>query len=156
MKISTKGLTLIKQEEAFAAHLYHCPAGKPTIGYGHVVQASEPRLLAAGRVLSEAEASKLLEQDVNQKYGAHVASRLTRTVTQNQFDALVSLCYNIGTGGFDKSSVLRLANTGSTSTEAICAAFGLWNKFTNPKTKQLEVSNGLTVRRAREAALYLS
>jgi lysozyme len=156
MQISEKGLKLIKKEEAFAPRLYHCPAGKPTIGYGHVVQANEPRLLDAGRVLTEAEASALLLQDVSKKYGAHVAKRLTRPVTQNQFDALVSFCFNVGTGGFDQSSVLRLANAGSTSTEGICQAFGLWNKFTNPKTGKKEVSNGLTVRRAREAALYLS
>lgn len=154
MQISAKGLALIKKEEAFKPRRYLCAAGKPTIGYGHVILPSEPHLNTA--TLSEPEASALLLQDVGRKYGAHVASRLTRAVTQNQFDALVSLCFNIGTGGFDQSSVLRLADAGSTSTEAICAAFGLWNKVTNPNTKKKEVSNGLTVRRAREAALYLS
>ena len=154
MQISEKGLSLIKKEEKFMAKRYLCPAGKPTIGYGHVILASEPHLNTA--TLTEAQASELLVKDVARQYGAHVASHLTRAVTQNQFDAMVSLTYNIGTGGFDKSSVLRLANAGSTSTEAICQAFGLWNKVTNPKTKKLEVSNGLTVRRAREAALYLS
>jgi lysozyme len=154
MQISEKGLSLIKKEEKFMAKRYLCPAGKPTIGYGHVILASEAHLNTA--TLTEAQASELLVKDVARQYGAHVASRLTRAVTQNQFDAMVSLTYNIGTGGFDKSSVLRLANAGSTSHEAICQAFGLWNKVTNPKTKTLEVSNGLTVRRAREAALYLS
>jgi lysozyme len=156
MRISAKGLYLIKKEEAFASRLYHCPAGKPTIGYGHVVQANEPRLLDAGRVLTEREASDMLEKDVSQKYGAHVAKSLTRAVTQNQFDAMVSLCFNIGTGGFSQSSVLRLANAGSTDKVALTAAFGAWNKFTNPKTKRKEVSKGLTKRRATEAALYLS
>lgn len=156
MKISAKGLALIKKEEAFAPRLYHCQAGKPTIGYGHVVQVNEPRLLDEGRVLTEAEASAMLQADVDKKYGAHVAKRLTRAVTQNQFDALVSFCFNVGTGGFDQSSVLRLANAGSNSTVDICTAFSLWNKVTNPKTKQKEVSNGLTVRRAREASLYLA
>jgi lysozyme len=154
MQISEKGLSLIKKEERFMARKYLCPAGKPTIGYGHVILPSEAHLNTA--TLTEAQASELLVKDVARQYGAHVASRLTRAVTQNQFDALVSLTYNIGTGGFDKSSVLRLANAGNTSHEAICQAFGLWNKVTNPKTKKLEVSNGLTVRRAREAALYLS
>ena len=154
MQISEKGLALIKKEEKFVARRYLCPAGKPTIGYGHVILASEPHLNTA--TLTEPQASALLVQDVARQYGAHVAGRLQRPVTQNQFDAMVSLTYNIGTGGFDKSSVLRLANAGSTSHEAICQAFGLWNKVTNPKTKKLEVSNGLTVRRAREAALYLS
>ncbi len=154
MQISEKGLSLIKKEEAFKSRRYLCAAGKPTIGYGHVIQASEAHLHTA--TLTEPEASKLLVQDVNKQYGAHVAKRLTRAVTQNQFDAMVSLCFNIGTGGFDKSSVLRLANAGNTSTEAVCAAFGLWNKVTNPETQKKEVSKGLTVRRAREAALYLA
>jgi GH24 family phage-related lysozyme (muramidase) len=69
---------------------------------------------------------------------------------------MVSLCFNIGTGGFDKSSVLRLTNAGDTSHEAICQAFGLWVKVTNTRTGAKENPTGLTVRRAREAALYLS
>jgi lysozyme len=154
MQISENGLKLIKKEEAFKPRKYLCPAKKPTIGYGHVILPNEAHLHTA--TLTEAQANALLLQDVSKKYGAHVASRLTRDVTQNQFDALVSFCFNVGTGGFDKSSVLRLANAGSTSTEAICQAFGLWNKITNPKTGAKEIANGLTVRRAREAALYLS
>jgi lysozyme len=154
MKISEKGLTLIKKEEAFKAKRYLCAAGKPTIGYGHVILPAEARYHTA--TLTEAEASTLLQADVDKKYGAHVAKGLTRAVTQNQFDALVSLCFNIGTGGFSQSSVLRLANAGSTDKAAITAAFGAWNKVTNPKTQVKEANKGLTVRRGREAALYLS
>jgi lysozyme len=154
MKISQAGLALIKREERFMARRYLCAAGKPTIGYGHVIQAGEQHYNTA--TLTEAQASTLLEQDIARQYGAHVASKLTRAVTQHMFDAMVSLTYNIGTGGFDQSSVLRFANAGNTSTEAICAAFGAWNKVTNPRTGKKEVNNGLTVRRAREAALYLS
>ena len=130
MKISDAGLALIKREEAFRASWYRCEAGRPTIGYGHVIQASEQRYYSAK--LTEAEASALLRQDVDKQYGAHVASRLHRDVTQHQFDALVSLCYNIGTGGFDQSSVLALANAGTTSANVIKRAFGLWNKVTDP------------------------
>lgn len=154
MNISERGLALIKKEEAFVPHRYLCAAGKPTIGYGHVIQQGEEHYNTA--TLTEPEASALLLRDVSRQYGAHVASRLKRAVTQNQFDAMVSLCFNIGTGGFDQSSVLRLANAGSTDKVAITAAFGAWNKVTNPKTKLKEVSKGLTVRRAHEAALYLS
>lgn len=154
MKISAKGLALIKQEERFMPRRYLCSAGKPTIGYGHVILPTEPHLHTA--TLTEPEASKLLEKDVAQLYGAHVARRLKRVATQNQFDALVSFTYNVGTGGFDQSSVLRLANAGSTDKVALTAAFGAWNKVTNPQTKLKEVSKGLTKRRATEAALYLS
>lgn len=154
MRISAVGLALIKQEERFMARRYLCPAGKPTIGYGHVIVAGEERYNTA--VLTEAQASALLQQDVDKKYGAHVASRVHRDVTQNQFDALVSFCFNIGTGGFDQSSVLALANAGATSPDVLKRAFGLWNKVTNPNTKVKEVNKGLVARRAREAALYLA
>ena len=153
MQISQAGLALIKREERFMPRRYLCAAGKPTIGYGHVIQPSEGRYNTA--TLSEAEASALLLQDVSQQYGAHVASRVHRDVSQNQFDALVSLCFNIGTGGFDQSSVLALANAGTTSPDVIRRAFGLWNKVTNPKTKVKLPNADLTIRRAREAALYL-
>ncbi|MDO7885377.1 lysozyme [Hymenobacter cheonanensis] len=154
MRTSAKGLALIKEQEGFRARRYLCAAGKPTIGYGHVIQANEAHYNTA--VLTEAQASALLQQDVDRKYGAHVAGRVHRDVTQNQFDALVSLCYNIGTGGFDQSSVLALANAGATDHRVIVTAFGLWNKVTDPQTKVKRVSAGLTARRAREAALYIS
>jgi lysozyme len=154
MRVSAVGLALIKQEERFMARRYLCPAGKPTIGYGHVIQAHEAHLNTA--TLTEAQASALLQQDVDKQYGAHVDKRVDRDVTQNQFDAMVSLCFNIGTTGFDQSSVLALANAGTTSPDVIKRAFGLWNKVTNPRTKVKEINKGLTLRRAREAALYLS
>ncbi|WP_210521890.1 lysozyme [Hymenobacter terricola] len=153
MKISPAGLALIKREEQFMARKYYCAAGKATIGYGHVIlHGEEPYLYQS---LTEAEASALLQRDVDSTYGAHVAKRLLRPVTQNQFDAMVSFCFNVGTGGFDQSSVLRLANAGSTDRAAITAAFTAWNKVTNPQTKLKEANKGLTLRRGREAALYL-
>lgn len=152
MEISATGLALIKREEAFRGTWYRCAAGRPTIGYGHVIQPGEERFYRAH--LTEAEASELLRQDVARQYGAHVAARLLRPVTQNQFDAMVSLCFNIGTGGFDKSSVLTLTNHGGASPAAIAAAFGLWNKIT--QGGQHVVSPALTARRRREAALYLA
>ncbi|MGI4762608.1 MAG: lysozyme [Janthinobacterium lividum] len=154
MTISDAGLALIKREEQFRATWYRCEAGRPTIGYGHVIVAGEERYYKAR--LTEGEATELLRRDVARQYGAHVTSRVHRDVTQHQFDAMVSLCFNIGTGGFDKSSVLALTNAGASSPAVIKASFGLWNKVTDPNTKVKRVSAGLTARRAREAALYLS
>lgn len=134
--------------------MYRCIAGRPTIGYGHVIQPGEERYTTGA--LTEREASALLQADVDRNYGAHVAARLLRHVTQNQFDAMVSLCFNIGTGGFDQSSVLALTNAATTSPDVIKRAFGLWNKYTDPKTRQRLVSTDLVARRGREAALYLS
>jgi GH24 family phage-related lysozyme (muramidase) len=62
------------------ARRYLCPAGKPTIGYGHVIQDHEAHLNTA--TLTQAQASALLQQDVDKQYGAHVAKRVHRDVTQ--------------------------------------------------------------------------
>ena len=75
------------------------------------------------------------------------ANRNLHTMTQCQFDACVSLCYNIGEGAFNKSSVVRLHNEGKYGDAA--QAFMLWNKAAG------KVSRGLQARRAKESALYL-
>ena len=67
--------------------------------------------------------------------------------TQNQFDAMVSLCYNIGAGNFRKSTVLREHRSANYSQAA--KAFLMWNKAGG------KVLNGLVARREAEKALYL-
>jgi lysozyme len=67
---------------------------------------------------------------------------------------MASLAYNIGLEAFAKSTVLKRHNAGDR--QAAARAFALWNKARNPNTGQLEVLDGLTARRAREAALYLT
>lgn len=151
MQISSAGLDLIKREEKFMPRRYYCEAKRPTIGYGHVILPTEQHLNT--ETLTEAEASEMLRKDVAAKYGAHVSNSLKRVPTQNQFDAMVSLCFNIGTGGFSQSSVLRMFNAGVTDATAYRTAFGAWNKITLKGQKV--VSKGLTLRRGREAALFL-
>lgn len=75
-------------------------------------------------------------------YERAVTNHLIVDVTQYQFDALVSLCYNIGTGGFSNSTLVRKINQ-QTSADEIEAAFLMWNK---PKE--------ILSRRKREANLY--
>lgn len=154
MEIGTAGLNLIKAEEGFMPRMYKCAAGKDTIGYGHVILPSEPHLRTA--VLTQAQALDLLKKDITARYGAAVAKACTRKPTQNQFDAMVSLAFNIGTAGFAKSSVLRLHNAGTATAAMMKMAFGAWNKVTNPKTGVKAANAVLTRRRATEAALYLS
>lgn len=153
MEIGTAGLNLIKSEEGYMPKMYKCAAGKDTIGYGHVILPSEPHLRTA--LLTPAEALALLKTDIQAKYGKSVFAACTRKPTQNQFDAMVSLAFNIGTAGFAKSTVCRLHNAGSTDAAAIKLAFGAWNKVTNPKTKIKAANAVLTRRRATEATLYL-
>jgi GH24 family phage-related lysozyme (muramidase) len=72
----------------------------------------------------------------------------TAPTTQNQFDAMVALAYNIGMSAFAGSSVLRFHKLGKY--ESAADSFKLWNKAKGV------ILNGLTKRRAAEAALYLS
>ena len=116
-------------------------SGAPwTVGYG------ETKGVDQYSRMSELEASIQLTREV-EAYGAKVLEACTLPPNQNQLDAMTSLEYNIGVEGFRKSSVLKAHNRGDFLSAS--RAFGLWNKA------QGVVSNGLTSRRASEAAWYL-
>jgi lysozyme len=91
--------------------------------------------------ITEREAEDILTRDLF-KYEQGVTTALTRRPTQPQFDAMVSLCYNIGPGAFRKSSALRLFNQGDKTKAA--NALLLWNKAGG------KVLKGLTRRREAE------
>ena len=140
MKTSQTGLDLIKGSEGCRLKSYRCQAGILTIGYGH----TGPDVFE-GQEITQEEADTLLRLDLARFEAA--ANRNLHTMTQCQFDACVSLCYNIGEGAFNKSSVVRLHNEGKYGDAA--QAFMLWNKAAG------KVSRGLQARRAKESALYL-
>jgi lysozyme len=149
MKVSQRGLDLIKEFEGFRGKAYLCPAGVPTIGWGTtkgVTKADVDR----GRTITKAQAEKLLRADLV-GYEDGVDAALTIPPNQHQFDACVSMAYNIGVAGFRTSSVCKAHNRGDF--QAASRAFGLWNKAT-VNGKKIELP-GLTRRRAAEAALYL-
>lgn len=104
MKISQTGLDLIKQHESFSPTVYICPAGEPTIGYGHVVLPHE-----SFTRINEQDAEEILRKDVA------IAERCVNNavkvpITQEQFDALVSFVFNVGCAAFLKSTMLRKLN----------------------------------------------
>jgi lysozyme len=94
---------LIKQFEGFSPTVYICPAGKPTIGYGKRCDPNHP-------AVTEEEASKDLEEmllESSKKLTALLASQAEK-ITDNQFNALLSLMYNIGYSAFKSSTLLSL------------------------------------------------
>lgn len=141
MVTSDTGIKFIKKHEGLCLEAYLCPAGVWTIGYGHTSTAKE------GMVITEAEAETLLRKDL--KMFENSVNSYGLAVNQNQFDALVSLCYNIGPGNFKKSTVLRLVKEHPSSPD-IPAAFALWNKGGG------KILPGLVRRRKEETALYFS
>jgi lysozyme len=157
MQMTPQGLAFIVQEEGFRPSWYYCPARKKTIGVGHVIlPAEEKKYLAPGFKLTNLEGMQLLQKDISERFGPPVVKLCTRPCTPNQLAALVSFCFNVGPGGLAHAHLLQLHNAGTATPQEITEAFSRWNKITDPTTGALVVAPGLTKRRAREAALYLT
>jgi lysozyme len=99
MRTSTKGIELIKKHEGLKLRAYKCPAGVWTIGYGHTQNVKE------GDVITTKQAEDLLKQDLVSRE-SFINSHLTN-INQNQFDAIISLVYNIGEGAFLRSQLFK-------------------------------------------------
>lgn len=141
MVTSQAGIDLIKQFEGVRLKAYPDPAtgAEPwTIGIGHTGG------VRPGDVITEARAEQLLRQDLGRFEMA--VRKLCPVTTQPQFDALVSLAFNIGEGNLKDSTLRRLHNEGNYA--AAAGQFERWNRANG------KVMAGLTRRRAAEAALY--
>ena len=148
MRVSNKGISDIEQREGYRAAPYQDDAGVWTQGIGETegVTPNSP-------LLDYATARTRFLNLVQRTYADKVDVLLEGVpTTQDQFDAMVSLVYNIGVPNFTRSSVLRAHKAGDY--DAATAAFAMWNKITSPITKKLVVNRGLTIRRAQEASLY--
>ena len=139
MKTSNKGIELIKQHECFRARAYKCPAGVWTIGYGHT------RGVNNGDVITKEQGERFLIQDL-QTAEREVNSH-GLTFNQNQFDALVSFVFNVGSGNFSRSTLLRKLKVNSNDA-TISYEFSRW------KHGGGKVLPGLVKRRKEEAELY--
>ena len=148
MRTSDHGIALIKAHEGLRLKAYPDPAsgGEPwTIGYGTTSSAGVGKI-TKGMIISQAEAESMLRRSLV-IYERGVVKALTRTPTQNQFDALVSFAYNVGVPAMSKSSVIRHFNGGDIRKAA--DSFLLWNKAAG------KIMPGLTRRRSEERALFL-
>lgn len=103
MRTSGAGIALIKRFEGFARLPYRCPAGVPTIGYGHVMHAGSPQHV------DEALAGQLLQGDLLAAESA-IGRLIVRPLKQWQFDALASFTYNLGAGALQRSTLRRVLN----------------------------------------------
>ena len=142
MRLSAEGRTRLKRLEGFRAKAYQpVPNDRLTIGYGFT------KGVKPGDTITLAEADARLIEELR-PYEQAVWDGCTLRPNQNQFDAMVLLCFNIGAGGFARSSALRLHNMGDRAGAA--QAFELWNKSSG------KVYAGLVRRRAEESDLYLT
>lgn len=130
MKTSSAGLSALIGREAFPKNdprrlkSYQDIVGVWTIGIGHTAAAGLPHP-CAGMTLTEDSMAKLFATDIVQ-YENAVNDAVKIKLTQNEFDACVSLCFNIGGNGFAGSSVVRDLNAGNMA--AAANAFLMWEK----------------------------
>ena len=144
MKPSKQCFELIKKYEGYSGIAYLCPAKVPTIGWGSTMYDNgEP--VKIGDVISKARADDLLNYEV--RHFSDKINRLELGLNQNQFDAIVSLVYNIGIGAFRKSTILHLISENPNSLD-IAVQFGRW---VYGGGKMLP---GLVKRRADEMEMY--
>lgn len=146
MKLSDRGLAMIKEFEGYHRRLpngdciaYRCPANVLTLGYG-CTKGIKPGMIWTEKQAEEALAKELVGHE------AAVLRLVSVDLNQNQFDALVSFAYNCGDGALSKSTLLKKLNRGDYP--GAQAEFMKWNKGGG------KVLRGLSIRRAKEAALF--
>jgi lysozyme len=147
MKTGERGLKLIKEFEGCKLKAYQCPAGVWTIGIGST-RYSDGSAVKRGQTLANEEAALLLLSKTLTSY-EHAVNAIKVDLTQNEFDALVSLTYNIGAGNLASSTLVKMLKAGNSKAE-IAKQFLRWDKAGG---KPLA---GLTRRRNAEAELFLS
>ena len=139
MSLSANGIRFIEDAEGIRTNRYNDIAGRPTIGYGHLIRSGENYTN-----INQETAERLLRQDVSTAENA-VRINVHTNLTQPQFDALVSFTFNLGQGNLRNSTLLRRINSGDTNAPV---EFGRW-VYSGGRVVQ-----GLVNRRRAERALF--
>lgn len=148
MRISERGIALLKHFEGFEAKPYLCSAGVPTIGYGSTYYEDGARVKLSDSYISKERAEALLEKMLSH-YEAGVDSMTRDDITQNQYDALVCFAYNVGLTNFRTSTLLKRVNNNPDDPD-ITKQFMRWTRAGG------RIIKGLINRRRLESQLYFS
>ena len=145
MSTSQNGIDLISSFEGCELVAYLCPAKVWTIGFGTTVYPNGVKV-KKGDTCTLEQAKQFKAHDLK-RFEKTVNDLVKVSLTQNQFDALVSLTYNIGTGAFEKCTLLKKLNV--SDYQGAADQFTVWNKGGG------KVLQGLVNRRAKERELFL-
>jgi lysozyme len=148
MILDNKGYLFITKHEGLRLKPYLCPAKIPTIGYGNTYYSDGKKVTLLDKDITKQQAFEMFKEIAN-RFGKRVDELVTSNINQNQFNALVSFAYNVGTGNFSSSTLLKKVNKNPNDL-TLKAEFLRWNKAGG------KVLNGLTNRRNEEADLYFS
>lgn len=141
MRISEKGINLIKRFEGLRLEAYLDSVDIPTIGYGHT------RGIKLGQTITQEQADAFLEEDIHE-FELAIQRLVHVNLTQNQFDALVSFTFNLGIGSLKQSTLLKKLNAGD-----ITGAANEFNRWVYAGGKKL---TGLVKRRSAERLMFIS
>ena len=143
MRISESGKEFIKKHEGLRLVRYPDAGGKDTIGYGHLILASD----VIGTNITQQQADMMLSSDLMWAEKA-VNDGILIALNQNEFDALVSFVFNVGSGAFSKGTLRNLIN----SRQPSAAIYNWWTThYITAGGKELE---GLKTRRKEEAEMF--
>lgn len=156
MKISADGVAMIADFEKYVGTPYLDAVGVWTIGYGNTYYPNGRKVKSSDAPITIEEAKKLKMDIINRDFAAAVNIMLEKEISkgkikQHQFDALVSLAYNIGISALQGSSVLRNLKAGKVT--AAADSFLLWNK--GSVRGRRVVLKGLVRRREAERKMFL-
>lgn len=141
MKTSNNGISIICRFEGLRLQSYMCSAGILTIGFGHTGPEVKEHM-----TITKDKAVEFLKADL-QKFEDRLRVLVKIPLLQHEFDALISLMFNIGAGAFSKSTLLKWLNEGRKMDASL--EFLSWNKIAG------QPISGLTTRRSLERDLFL-
>lgn len=155
-KIDAKGEKFLCDREGFSAVPYRCSAGVPTIGFGNTYYPGGRKVTMKDKPITKAFGLEIFRIIVP-AYEKDVNFLVKKPLSQNQYNAVLSFTYNVGSDididlipeGLGDSTLLKLINR-NPNDPAIAKEFAKWNKANG------KVSNGLISRRQLEAELYFT
>ncbi len=147
MKPTQTSIDIIRYYEGFSSEPYLCPAGVPTIGYGTTMYPNGKLVTLDDPSITEDQGNWLLFEDVLRDFVPDINELVTDEVTQNQFDAIVSFTYNVGSYALETSTLLEYVNEDLNQQAA--------DEFPKWIYADGEVMPGLVERRDTERSLYL-
>jgi len=148
MKLNNSGYLLITEFEGYSAKPYLCSAKVPTIGYGNTYYTDGKRVTMLDKEVNKQQAFEMFKV-IADRFASKVSNLVKTPLNQNQFNACVSLAYNIGMANFMNSTLLKLVNKNHNDI-LIGLEFKKWNKVNK------KVVAGLTRRRNYESDIYFS
>lgn len=148
MKISQKGVDFIKQEEGFRSTSYLDSVGIWTIGYGTI--RVNGKKVGKDMHCSQLAAEEWLKQEIELIIEPEINRLVKVKINQDIFDVFCSFCYNLGTGAFAGSTMLKMLNAGDY--EGASKQILRWNK--GKDKGRWKVITGLDNRRKREYAIF--